>query len=68
MTVEWGKIKQSRGKSKNTNPNFISKSDIWKSIRSHCLECKGSFVDVSSCDGNEQIEQPTTLRHQREWA
>lgn len=35
--------------------NFITKSQIWKAIRNHCLECKGSFVDVTNCDGNDWV-------------
>jgi hypothetical protein len=57
MTVEWDKIKQNRGALKAANPNFVSKTDIWKSIRSHCLECKGSFAEVSSCDGHDWVGQ-----------
>ena len=37
----------------NTNPNFITKAQIWKAIRNHCLECAGSFVEVTNCDGND---------------
>lgn len=51
---ETAKLAASKRNTKN-NPGSISKSDIWKSIRSHCLECKGSFVEVSGCDGNDWV-------------
>ena len=37
------------------SPDFVSKAEIWKAIRSHCLECSGSFVDVTSCDGDDWV-------------
>ena len=53
--IKWAAIKANQGKAKETNPNFISKAEIWKAIRSHCLECSGSFVDVTSCDGDDWV-------------
>jgi hypothetical protein len=37
------------------SPDFVTKAEMWRSIRGHCVECVGTSHEVSRCEGDDWV-------------